>query len=195
MMHENNNSIPHLELLFEMNRLFLSFLQERARRGQDCLGLPAGIAPLLSTAHDAQLDRAASLPHALFCLSLSSESGRAADAPLIHMSSEAIAIYCLQVSLLQSARNLCRQNAPLAQTFLGLQAGCLMRLRCLALIDITSLAESTRAVRAGFASEPRLWTQILNMNDADDHRALRLIALQPRATDMLPEQRRAIHIP
>ncbi len=193
-MQENNNSTPHLELLFEMNRLFLSFLQARAQRGQDCLGLPGVIEPLLRDAPEVQLDRAAGLPHALFALNLSDAADFAADAPLPLMSADAAGLYCLQVSLLQSARNLCRQNAPLAQTFLGLQAGCLMRLRCLALIDITQLAESTRAVRAGFVSEPRLWMQMLSMDDSDDQRCLRLIALQPRATDMLPEQRRVTQI-
>jgi hypothetical protein len=194
MMQENNKSTPHLELLFEMNRLFLSFLQARARRGQDCLGLPAVIEPLLDAAPDAQLDRTASLPHALFAVNLNDPADRAADAPLLPMSAEATGLYCLQVSLLQSARHLCRHNAPLAQTFLGLNPGCLMRLRCLALIDITNLPESTRVVSAAFAGEPRLWAQMLSMGDAEDHRSLRLIALQPRASDILPEQRRARHI-
>jgi hypothetical protein len=193
-MLKNNKTLPHLELLFEMNRLFLSFLQVRAQRDQDCLGLPAGIARLLGPATDEQLDRAAGLPHALFALDLNDAANRAADAPPVRMSPEATGVYCLQVSLLQSARNLCHHNAHLAQTFLGLEAASLMRLRCLTLIDITTLAESMRVVRTAFASEARLWTEILSMDDTDDQRWLRLIALQPRAADMLPPRRRANHI-
>ncbi len=194
MMPKNNKSLPHLELLFEMNRLFLSFGQARVQRGQDCLGLSAGITGLLGSATDEQLDRAAGLPHALFALNLNDAANCAADAPPVRMSPEATAVYCLQVSLLQSARNLCHHNAHLAQTFLGLDAASVMRLRCLTLIDITTLAESMRVVSTAFAGEARIWTEILSVDDTDDLRWLRLIALQPRAADMLPERRRANHI-
>ena len=62
--------LPHLELLFEMNRLFLSFLQVRVQRDEDCLGLPAGDrAGLLDSGApmSSSIGRP-SLPHALFVL-------------------------------------------------------------------------------------------------------------------------------
>ncbi len=188
MMQENNTPLHHLELLHEMNRLFLSFLQCAAQRAQDCLGLPGDIAARLAATRAAQLDAAAALPHALFRLDL--DASHMADAPLERTSSEAIALYCLQVSLLQSVRELCRRNAHLAQAFLDLPASELIRLRCLALIEIADLAESSRLVRAAFVDEPWLWRRILSVEAASDQRSLRLIALQPRAADMLPLRRR-----
>ena len=182
-MQKNNTPLNHLELLYEMNRLFLSFLQTRARRDQDCFELPAQVRTALSEASDEQLDRAAALPHALFRLHL--EASRAADAPPERSTPEAIGVYCLQISLLQSARELCRQNAHLAQTFLNLPATDLIRLRCLALIELTGLAENAHLVTAGFAGEPWLWQKMLSPNAASEQRSLRLIALQPRAADML----------
>lgn len=189
MMQENNTTLDHLDLVYEMNRLFLSFLQGRAKRDIDCLGLPAAISALLRSADDEQLNRAAALPHALFRLDLAPSS--TADAPLERSSSEAIALYCLQVSLLQSVRNLCRQNAHLAQAFLSLPATSLVRLRCLVLIELTGLAESSRLVRAGFADKPWLWREMLSADAALDQRRLRLIAMQPRTADMLLQPRRA----
>ncbi|MGD8323009.1 MAG: hypothetical protein PVF50_01490 [Gammaproteobacteria bacterium] len=181
-MQENNSPLDHLELVYEMNRLFLSFLQDRARRSFDCLGLPAPIAARLRSAGDAQLDRAAGVPHALFRLDL--EPVSAADAPLEYASSEAIALYALQSSLLLSARNLCRQNPHLAQTFLSLPASTLIRLRCLALIEIATVARTARLCSAAFANELWLWHEVLDAESSGEQRRLRLIAMQPRVADL-----------
>jgi hypothetical protein len=186
MMQENHTLLSHLELIHEMNRLFLSFLQDRAKRGCACLGLPASIGALLRAASDVQLDRAASLPHALFSLDLDLELRTTADAPVPRTSPEAIALYCLQISLLQSARNLCRANSHLAQTFLRLPARTLIQLRCLALIELTGVAATSRLACASFADEAWLWRKILSTGAPEDQRRLRLIALQPRAVDVAP---------
>lgn len=182
MMQENNNPLDHLERVYEMNRLFLSFLQLRARRRADCLGLPGPIAVLFRTASDAQLDRAAALPQALFRLNL--ERRNTADAPMERTSKEATDLYCLQISLLQGARNLCRRSSHLARTFLSLPASSLIRLRCLALLELTGVAESSQLVRASFSDEPWLWNEVLSSQAAGEQRQLRLLALQPRAGDL-----------
>ena len=181
-MQENNSPIEHLELVSEMNRLFLSFLHERAVRRADCLGLDADTCKLLRLATDAQLDRAATLPRALFTIDV--EPGCAVDVLRERDSGDLIALYSLQSKLLLSARNLCRQNAHLAQTFLGLPARVLIRLRCLTLMDLVTLAETASLVAAGFEREPWLWRELLRHTDATEQRRLRLLALQPRASDL-----------
>lgn len=182
MMQENNSPLDHLELVYEMNRLFLGFLQGRARRGVDCLGLAAPICGLLHAATDAQLDRAAGLPRALFRISVDFDA--TAEVALEHASSEVLALYSLQSKLLLSARNLSRQNAHLAQTFLGLPASALIRLRCLALMELVTLAETACVLVAGFDSEPWLWRELLCTENSSDQRRLRLVALQPRVADI-----------
>lgn len=182
MMQENNNLPDQLELLSEMNRLFLAYLQDRARRDLDCLGLPGSVTALLRSADQQQLERAAELPHALFQLNL--DAGRAADAVPARSPAETNAVYCLQISLLHSARDLCRQNSHLAQSFLRLSAKTLIRLRCLALIDLAGIAEQTHLVVVRFIEQPWIWKELLCTQIRSETRQLRLIALQPRVTDL-----------
>jgi hypothetical protein len=181
-MQENNSASDHLEQICEMNRLFLSFLQDRARRRIDCLGLDEATCELLHAATETQLDRAATLPRALFSFDI--DPLRAADAPFERDAGNLIAIYSLQSKLLLSARSLCRQNAHLAQTFLGLPARMLIRLRCLTLIELIALAETHCLVAAGFDGEPWIWRELLDAGRSSEKRSLRLIALQPRTGDL-----------
>lgn len=181
-MQENNSPLEHLELVYEMNRLFLSFLKDRARRRSDCLGLTPSICTLLREAGEARLDQAAALPRALFHIDidLSETAVRAPE----RMSRDVIALYSLQSKLLLSARNLIRQNAHLAQTFLGLPARTLIQLRCLALMELATLADTACVLAAGFEAEPWLWRELLCSENPLEQRRLRLIALQPRAADI-----------
>lgn len=181
-MHENNSLSEHLELVEEMNRLFLSFLQGRARRGVECLGLPEPACALLRNATAAQLDRAATLPRALFSIDI--EDTAAADGSIEQASSETIALYSLQSKLLLSAKILSRRNAHLAQTFLGLSQAALVKLQCLVLVELVELAETARIVATRFDDEPRFWRELLCSEDQLAQRRLRLIALQPRAADL-----------
>jgi len=192
-MQENNSPLEHLELVCEMNRLFLGFLQGRARRGADCLGLAEPIRGLLCSASEAQLDRAAELPRALFHLNIDVDA--AAEAPPGQTSGELIALYSLQSKLLLSARNLSRQNAHLARAFLGLPARTLIRLRGLVLMDLANLAEAACLVAAGFNEEPWLWRELLCSENPTEQRRLRLIALQPRAVDIHPAAASGPHVP
>lgn len=95
-----------------------------------------------------------------------------------------MATYCLQLSLLQGARNLCRDSAHLAQAFLSLSSQALIRLRCLALIDITTLAQDAGLVAPSYVDEPWIWEDLLINEAPVDQRRLRLLALQPRGGDM-----------
>ena len=174
--------LHHLERIQEMNRLFLSFLHHRASGSAGCLGLPESVRDLLRRAGDAELDRAAALPHALF--RLEPEPAGAADASTEYSIAEAMALYCLQASLLQSARDLCRECSHLALTFLSLPSRTLIRLRCLSLIEITTLARNPRLVTASYPEEPWIWEDLLATETPVDQRRLRLLALQPRAGEM-----------
>lgn len=182
-MQENNNLPDHLELLHEMNRLFLSYLQGCARRGGACWpSLPATLSAALRRADDAHLDLIATLPQALF--RIDPDVAGAAEAPLTGFSAETRARYCLQASLLQGARSLCRRNSHLAQTFLRLPAKALIRLRCMPLVELAAIAESTDLIGLSFPDEPWMWTELLSSEPLSDQRRVRLIALQPRAAEL-----------
>jgi hypothetical protein len=181
-MHKNNIALEHLELIHEMNRLFLSFLQTRAQRRRDCLGLALPICELLRTATEEQLDRAAGLPRALFRLDI--DLNATADAPGEREASERLAMFALQSALLLNARHLSYRNAHLAQAFLGIGPQTLMRLRRLALIELANIAETARLVAAGFDDEPWLWRDLLCSESEPQLRTVRLLAMQPRRSDI-----------
>lgn len=184
-MQENNNLPEHLELLQEMNRLFLSYLHSCAQRTAAWPGLPAAISAALRLADDAQLDQIATLPQALFRIDPDAATvAAAADAPLSVVRAQARAVYCLQASLLQGARTLCQRNAHLAQTFLRLPAKTLIRLRGMPMVELAAIAESQDLIGVSFADEPWIWAELLSNESMSDQRRLRLIALQPRAAEL-----------
>ena len=185
-MQKNHNAHEHLELIHEMNRLFLSFLQTRAKRRRDCLGLAPPVCEMLRGASDEQLDRAAALPRALFRLDI--ELNVTADAAAESDTAERIALFALQSALLLNARHLSRRNAHLAQAFLGIGPQTLMKLRSLALIELTNIAETARLVAAGFDDEPWLWRDLLCGESEPQQRRVRLLAMQPRSSDIVPER-------
>jgi len=181
-MQKNHNAHEHLELIHEMNRLFLSFLHGRAKRRADCLGLAPSICEMLRTASDEQLDRAAGLPRALFRLDI--DLNATADAAIENDTGERIALFSLQAALLLNARHLSRRNAHFAQAFLGIGPQTLMKLRGLVLTDLSNIAETARLVAAGFDDEPWLWRDLLRSESEPQQRTVRLLALQPRRSDI-----------
>jgi len=181
-MQKNHNALEHLELIHEMNRLFLSFLHARAKRRRNCLGLAPPICEMLRTASDEQLDRAAGLPRALFRLDICLNA--TADAAIENDTGERIALFSLQAALLLNARHLSRRNAHLAQAFLGIGPQTLIKLRGLALIDLSNIAETAWLVAAGFDDEPWLWRDLLRSESEPQQRTVRLLAMQPRRSDI-----------
>ncbi|MGD8808093.1 MAG: hypothetical protein PVG24_00740 [Gammaproteobacteria bacterium] len=190
-MQKNHSALEHLELIHEMNRLFLSFLHARAKRRRDCLGLAAPVCELLRAASEEQLDRAAALPRALFRLDIDLEAS--AGANMESDPGERIALFSLQSALLLNARHLSRRNAHLAQAFLGIGTQTLIRLRSLVLLELANIAKTARLVAASFDDEPWLWRDLLCSESEPAQRRIRLLAMQPRSTDMTRAQGARAH--
>jgi hypothetical protein len=167
-----------LEELHELNRLFLAYLQARAREGQPCLGLPRGVVACLRDAEPEALDQIATLPTALFRLQLDPVAGLAESIPT-PSSALARMQLSLVLTILNNARYLARTRPFEARLFLHLSVYQLRRLRALPLSRLTAMAGARGVLRCAFADAQLTWTALLRSRSADASRMLILIALQP----------------
>ena len=167
-----------LDEVQELNRLFLEFLQTRARASDDCLGLGRRVAGLLQTAAAARLDAMAAFPRALFRL----ESHQAESPPILDPGADvgARSRQALQLTILHSAWNMSRRNAYGARLFLGLDEAHIRRLRIMPLSELPAMSAYGGVVTCGFLEAPWLWKELLTEMRPESRRQLLLIGLQPQ---------------
>ncbi len=166
-----------LEQVQELNRLFLMFLQARARNAQFCFGLPESIVDLLRCANSMTLDRAAQLPRALFRLELN-EPATGDRLPLAE-SRDALALESLQLTILLTVWNVGRRSPYRARALFGLPTRLLNRLRGLSLSELPNIAVTAELVACSFDDADWLWQRLLTTIDPLEHERLKLVALQP----------------
>ena len=170
-----------LDEIYELNRLFLGFLRERARQRVDCLDLAPPTARLLGSVGTPMLESAAQVPRALFRLRLEAptdwETGRGprADAP-------ERAAHALQLTLLHSTWNLSRRSGYKARLFLGVSLGQLRRLRVTPLSNLPAIAGRPGLVGCAFSGAQWLWRGLLTETRPEHKRQLLLMVLQPQVT-------------
>jgi hypothetical protein len=177
-------SFDQLEQVHELNRLFLGFLQTRARRNGDCLGLPDASRSVLLKADGAQLDQVAAFPRALFSLSLDEAVTLHAMDPL--PSAADSARQSVNITILLCAWNFSRQRVHQARVLLGLKAQTIQRLRALQLAELPRVALSPHLVSCAFAGADWLWTQLLTETRPEARQQLALVALQPSRAEQSP---------
>jgi hypothetical protein len=161
-----------------LNRLFVDFLADRARRGGQCLGLSRAAAGALRAAEPRSLAALAAFPRALFQVHV--PRGRAARVADIQVATVDVSRYVLQVTILHSAWTLSRRNPYLARLLLGLEDRDVRDLRTLDLADIPAHCATGDTVVCAFAQYTWLWQKLLTEGRPEARRQLLLIALQPR---------------
>ena len=180
-----------LEQVHELNRLFLTYLQTRARDDRDCLGLPDGARRILRETCAEALAVIAEFPRALFDLQLEERAWPLRD-PLLSRDDAARHALCLTILL--CARSLCRQSAYQARLLLGLEPRAIQRLRSLQLRDLQQVAHHPQLILCAFAGRAWLWNELLTDSRPEARRQLALVALQPGLVRDWPA-RRASRLP
>jgi len=181
--------LDHLEPIHELNRLFLGFLQSRARVDRDCLGLPASAHPPLRAADGVSLDDAAQFPRALFQLSCN----RVTEAGLeLAGAGERDARYHdVALPILWAARQTSRQSPYRAQFLLGLDVAQIEFLGSLAASDLARLAGAPDVLRCAFTDQDWVWRSLLTDRRPEARRQLVLVVLQPGLDRDWPQRRPA----
>jgi hypothetical protein len=169
-------SLDQLQLIHELNRLFLTYLQIRARTDAECLGLPELARPILRRASSELLAAVAEFPRALFDLKLDEHAAQVRD-PLRSRNDAARHSLCL--TILHCAWTLSRQSVYQARLLLALEPRAIQRLRAMQLGDFQDVAQERELVHCAFAGRDWLWGELLTDPRPEMRQQLALIALQP----------------
>jgi len=169
-------SLDQLQLIHELNRLFLTFLQIRVRADAECLGLPELARPLLRRMSGDWLAAVAEFPRALFDLKIDERATQVRD-PL--RSRDDAARHALCLTILHCAWTLSRHSVYQARLLLALEPRTIQRLRAMQLGDLQHVAHSRELVHCAFAGRDWLWSELLIEPRPEVRQQLALIALQP----------------
>jgi hypothetical protein len=185
-------NLEYLQPVQELNRAFLEFVQSRARRQLDCLGLPSAARVALRAASAVQLDAVAQFPRALFRLVLEALGPRepAMRSPA-RQAGHDTAHHDLCLSILWAARHTSRHSPYQARLLFALEIAEVQRLRELPLPELHDLACSPVVLRCAFAEQAWLWRKLLTDARPEALHRLTLVALQPGVTGDWPQRRSA----
>jgi hypothetical protein len=181
-MPVNNEDRDGLEQVYELNRLFLHFLRSQAMSGEDCLGLPRVAIESLQSMPQEQLDDVAEFPRALFTLSLGPAATQ--DRVLPTDTTALRARHAVQLTILLSVWNCCRNRSYRARAFFGLSLEAVRRLRMTPLSELPEIAVNTDLVACAFADSGWLWERLLTATNEQSREQLKLVALQPAAASV-----------
>jgi hypothetical protein len=169
-------SSDSLAQVHELNRLFLKSLQTRDAAALRDSGFPAGAVDTLRLAAPGQIDRLAEFPRALFDLVIEHPEACEADPP-------ADTAYgpqqILELTILFSAWNICRDSVYHARLFFGLTPRAVHTLRTTPLSALPRLGLTAVHVRCAFTGSEWLWRELFTEARPEVMRRLILIALQP----------------
>jgi hypothetical protein len=182
-----------LQHVHELNRLFLTHLQVRARGDLDCCGLPDAARLPLRRASAESIATIAVFPRALFDLALDARPGSAVRDPL--RSADDSAQHALALTILLCAWTLSRQSTYQARLLLGLEARTIQRLRAMQLIDVQPFAHSPQLLLCAFAGREWIWSELLSETRPEARQHLALIALQPGLGRDWPRRRASRLLP
>ncbi|MFS8607110.1 MAG: hypothetical protein LOD94_03795 [Gammaproteobacteria bacterium] len=173
-MSPNTHPEP-LEQIFELNRLFLRFLQSRNLDEARRMGLPASAADPLKAATPEQLDAAAEFPRGLFQLQLTDAN----DASPMSYESFPLPARILEMTIAYCAWSTSRDSVYHARLFFGLGAEVIHTLRTTPLSELPRLAMCHARVVCAFQEAEWLWRELLVETRPEARRQLVLVALQP----------------
>jgi hypothetical protein len=189
-MTSRRPSGEQFEQVYELNRVFLRYLQTSVRDAADLLDLPHGAKPALCAASQSLLDVVAEFPRALFRLSIDARApGGFAREPL-KTRAESLR-HSVNLTILLCAWSFSRQSVYEARLLLGLESRQIAELRSRTLTDLQHLAFTPRLVVCAFPAHEWLWTELLTETRPEARRRLALIALQPGLEHEWPARRAA----
>lgn len=180
-------SLDQLQIIHELNRLFLTYLQMRARANAECLGLPELARPILRRTSSDRLAAVAEFPRALFDLKLEECVTPQVRDPL--RSRDDAARHALCLTIVHCAWTLSRQSVYQARLLLALEPRTIQRLRAMQLGDLQHVAHGRELVRCAFAGRDWLWSELLTDPRPEVRQQLALIALQPGLPRDWPSRR------
>jgi len=184
--------LDQVQQLRELNRAFLSLLQERVQSEQPCFGLPANLCPRLRSASGEFLDAVAGFPRALFRVRIEARSRfAAAEHPVAALPDESE--HALALSILLAARQASRQSPYHARLLFGLAVSEVPRLVAFTLADLQRLAATPALLHCALADRQWFWHGLLTASRPESRHQLTLMALQPVVEQGWP-QRRAPHL-
>lgn len=179
--------LDQVQQLCELNRAFLSLLQERVRSDRPCLGLPVNLRSQLCVASGEFLDTVAGFPQALFRLNLQPRSRFAAAEHSVSSPDESE--HALALSILLAARYASRQSSYHARLLLGLEAPEVPRLVALTLADLQRLAAMPALLHCALTDRQWFWQGLLTASRPESRYQLTLMALQPVVDPGWPQRR------
>jgi len=97
----------------------------------------------------------------------------------------------LQLTVLLSVWNFCRQSSYVARAFFGLSLESVRRLRMTPLSDLPSLALGRDVLVCGLSRAHWIWPELLQHADDELRDQLALVALQPRVEGTLASRPRS----
>jgi hypothetical protein len=174
-MSPSEPTIPAVDEVRELNRLFLAFLHERPDAASERFGLSPLAAGLLQQATPVQMKRAAGFPRALFRFLLPAPPPAGIMTALPRSSGERV----LELVLLHGARNLSRMSGYAARLLLRLDGDAVNRLRGADVGELIAMSRADQVVMAAFDGLDWIWRELLTEARPEYRRRLLLIGFQP----------------
>lgn len=186
-MPVTSHQIP-LEQIYELNRLFLRYLQSCKREEVLTLGLPQKAVAPLQAASSGQLEAAAEFPRALFQLVLD-EPSRARAKGVADIGS--LPARTLELTIAYCAWTTSRESTYHARLFFGFCSEMIHALRTTPLSELPSIAVTSVRIVCAFQEAEWLWRQLFLETRPEARRQLVLVALQPPLGAARPSTRAA----
>jgi hypothetical protein len=177
LMSSAEPSIPALEEVRQLNRVFLNYLRAEPEISREYLGLSAHAADVLERASAAEIERAADFPRTLFRLQIPAAGNAVNPDPLELVRGSTR--WALHLTLLHSARHLSQISGYSARLLMRLGENDVRRLRTASVGDVLTMSLADDLVRQGFDERDWIWRELLTEDRPDVRRQLLLIGFQP----------------
>ena len=165
----------------ELNRLFLSFLHNRAHERLDCLGLNDTTVATLRATPPVVLDQLAfDYPGALFRLKLDTLRAPVGDARPFSADPAQLS---LQSGILNGVWHLARRSTFGARLHLGMRNADVDLLRLMPLLELARLALTMELVGCAYLESEWVWIELLTETRPEYRRYLLLVGMQPNVAD------------
>ena len=160
----------------ELNRLFLSFLHNRAHERLGCLGLNDTTVATLRATPPVVLEQLAYYPGALFRLKLDALRAPLDDARPFSADPAQLS---LQSGILNGVWHLAQRSTFGVRLHLAMRDADVDLLRSMPLLELSRLALTVELVGCAYLESEWVWTELLTETRPEYRRYLLLVGMQP----------------